>query len=137
MKTIAALLALLALPLFAADTKKAPAKKTVTAKAAEPLTIPKDAVQNANGSYSYTDKSGKRWVFNNTPFGISRIEDVGPAVEKEPIKEAVTGIESGDSVKFTRKTPFGDMKWEKKKTELNDEERAVLAKQQAAAPGKQ
>ena len=42
------------------------------------VTIPKDAVQNADGSYSYTDKQGKKWLYRNTPFGVARSEDKGP-----------------------------------------------------------
>jgi len=36
-------------------------------------------------------------------------------------------------VKFERQTPFGTTKWEKNKTDLTDDERAILAAQKPAA----
>ena len=41
-------------------------------KTLKSLTIPKDAVANADGTWSYTDKQGKHWTYSNTPFGVSR-----------------------------------------------------------------
>ena len=42
-----------------AETKK----KGKTAPARPVVTIPKDAVQSPDGTYSYTDKDGKKWTY--------------------------------------------------------------------------
>ena len=65
MKTWIAIFALSAMAFAApADIKK---KKTAAhtkpaAPAAQQIVIPKDATPNPDGSYSYTDKAGKKWL---------------------------------------------------------------------------
>jgi hypothetical protein len=67
-----ALLCAVALSAQTGDTTPAPAKKTTKAAApkkattimAQPLTIPSDAVAKPDGSYAYTDKAGKKWIYN-------------------------------------------------------------------------
>lgn len=123
----------------AADSKKkttAPAKPPV----AQPLVIPKDASPNPDGTYSYTDKAGKKWIYSKTPFGISKIQDMSgsaPALAAAPAGTYMKAFDNGDTVKFERQSPFGTSKWEKKKSELTDEERAVLERQAAAAKSEQ
>jgi hypothetical protein len=134
MKQLLILLAL-ACAAFGADAK-ATAKKAAPAKpqtrVVQPLTIPPDAVANSDGSYSWTDKAGKKWIFNKTPFGISKMEDMGPAPVSPSGDPLLTVTDNGDTVRFERKSPFGNTKWEKKKTELNEDERRALEQQQAA-----
>ena len=117
------------------STKKAAAKKAPTA---QPLTIPKDAVPNADGTYSYTDKAGKKWLYAKTPFGISKTEDVTAASSAAPATapagQEVKAIDKGDTVTFQRNTPFGATTWDKKKTDLTDEERHILEAQQQPKP---
>jgi hypothetical protein len=109
-------------------TKKAPAP------APQAVTIPKDAVLNADGTaYTYTDKAGKKWLYAKTPFGIikSAVSETG-ASDAAPVD--LTGakvIDKGDSVRFERQTPFGNVVWEKKKTELTDSERQLVDAQKA------
>ena len=99
---------------------------------AKPLVIPPDAVPNPNGTYAYTDKAGKNWIYSKTPFGISRIEDMGAAPSgfvTTPKEQLIKSTDAGDTVKFERQTPFGTTKWEKKKSEMNDEERSIFQSQ--------
>ncbi len=42
-------------------------------RSVDPLTIPKDAVSNPDGTWSWTDKQGKKWIYAKTPFGVSRV----------------------------------------------------------------
>src|SRR5207302_1259855 len=115
----------------------APAKPV--APVAKPLVIPPDATPNPNGTYSYTDKSGKKWIFSKTPFGISKAEDMtgsAPMFAAAPAGQFITATDNGETVKFERQSPFGSTKWEKKKTELNDEERAAVARQAVQAQQK-
>jgi hypothetical protein len=44
----------------------------------------------------------------------------------------ITAVEDGDVIRFERKAPFGSQKWTRKKTELNDEERAVIEQSRGA-----
>jgi len=91
--------------------------------------LPAGAVQVEPYLYRYTDSSGKNWMYRQTPFGMSRWEEGSiqapqPSADKgEPV--VVTDL--GDSVRFQRKTPFGFGTWVRKKTELTDEEKALLA----------
>jgi hypothetical protein len=110
-----------------ADTaakKAAPALKTI-----QPLTIPKDAKPGENGTFKYTGKDGKKWIYSTTPFGVSRVEDMGPAPESYAVPVASKAIDLGDTVRFEQPGPFGIIRWEKKKSELTGEERQVLDKQ--------
>jgi hypothetical protein len=121
-----------------ADKKTTAAKKPTAAAAkpapptVKPLVIPPDAVINPDGTYAYTDKGGKKWIYSKTPFGISRIEDVGTAPAgfvTTPKEQLIKSTDAGDTVKFERQTPFGTTKWEKKKSEMTDEERGIFLSQ--------
>ncbi len=116
--------------------KTATSKKKLAAKAAptaQANTIPADATANPDGTYSYTDKAGKQWTYNKTPFGISKIENVsagsGGAMTAAPAPSTVKSTDHGDTVLFEKPTPFGTSKWEKKKSELSDEERSIFQSQ--------
>ena len=39
--------------------------------------------------------------------------------------ESTKAVEDGDSIRFERASPFGVTRWQRKKAELNDMERAV------------
>jgi hypothetical protein len=149
----------------ATDPDKATSAKTPPpAKTVQPTTIPKDAVPNGDGSYTWTDKSGAKWLFKKTPFGVSKTSAVKPEAQPDsqpqprtkavetnngvelqrdtPFGTAKSGTDTkssppvkatvvGDVVRFERKTPFGTTKWEKKKSELTDDERKILEQQNA------
>ena len=107
---------------------KAPAKKTAKTAAPQPLTIPKDATANPDGTYSWTDAQSHKWLYVKTPFGITRTEVTQAPAEANPLA-GVTAFDAGDKVRFERASPFGVTKWEKNKTDLTDEERALLTAQ--------
>ena len=116
------------------DNSKEPASATAkAADTAKPSGIPTDAVKDADGDYHSTDAQGKKWIYRKTPFGVSRMEDTG---ERQTAKAAPDGAgikatEDGDKVRFERPGPFGVWKWEKKKSELNEDEKAALQNSQA------
>jgi hypothetical protein len=126
-------------PATPAKAKTSATKKTTkttapqVTKTAQPLTVPKDAVLNADGSYSWTDKSGSKWLYNKTPFGVSRTQDTTGAAPAgliaTPPEQLVKTTDQGDTVKFARQSPFGVTTWEKKKSEMTDDERAIFRKQ--------
>ena len=117
---------------------KAAKKATAATKATtpQPLTIPADAVANADGTFAWTDKQGKKWTYVKTPFGVMRSE-VTPAPTASASLAGVKAFDEGDKVRFEQPSPFGVIKWEKKKTEMTDEERDLVTKQAASQNAKQ
>jgi hypothetical protein len=113
-----------------APKKAAPAKAAKPAKAPESIQIPAGAVETAPNTFAYTDSQGKKWIYRKTPFGVVRMDEkdynAPPASvpEQKPVK--VTAVERGDTVHFERPGPFGVYKWDRKKSELTDEERRWL-----------
>ena len=105
-------------------------KSAKPATAPQALTIPKDAVKNDNGTYSYTDKQGKNWIYRNSPFGVIKTvaPEAGADTRSNPSQPAaaVKVIDKGDTVQFERSSPFGPTRWEKKKSDLTDEERKMV-----------
>jgi len=121
--------------------KSAPAAPKAAAKAApkvgdasKPMPIPPDAVLGEDGDYHFTDPEGKKWIYRKTPFGVTRLED---SPERAAAKAAaadgagIKATEVGDIVRFERLGPFGVWKWEKKKSDLDDSEKAALRNAQA------
>jgi hypothetical protein len=138
MRTSITLFALLATGLLMAQSDQKPADKETAKKAAAkkpaPLTIPKDAVKNPDGTYSYTDKEGKKWRYVNTAFGVMRSEDNPDAPASAiPPAQWTKATDNGDTVIFEKPTPFGPARMEKKKSDLTPEERAFLDSQAATS----
>ena len=102
--------------------------------ASKPTPIPAAAVLAADGDYHYTDPQGKKWIYRKTPFGVTRMEDTP---ERSTAKAAaangagIKATEDGEIVRFERLGPFGLWKWEKKKSELDETEKAALENSQA------
>jgi hypothetical protein len=97
--------------------------------------VPKGAEEVGPNLFRYTDPQGKRWMYRNTPFGVSKWEEKPGDQLPAPETSASAGISAtdlGDSVQFQRATPFGPQKWTRKKSELTDDEKAALATQQNA-----
>jgi len=112
-------------------------KKPATAQPSV-VTVPQGATQVEPNLYRYTDSGGKTWMYRQTPFGISKWEDTGDspqqpsAARPQPSSaesQPVAVVDLGDSVRFEKKTPFGAAQWVRKKTELTDEEKAMVAAQ--------
>ena len=126
-----------ALALSAQDTQ-APKKRTPPATpkvtdGSKPMAIPTAAVQGADGDFHYTDPQGKNWIYRKTPFGVVRMEDTPDRATAKDAAANGAGIkatEDGDVVHFERKGPFGMWKWDKKKTELDETEKAALKNSQ-------
>ena len=113
------------------DTKTPPKKIT---KIPPSPTIPKDATPLPDGSFRYVDKAGMKWIYRQTPFGVSKTEEriVAPPVQKVS-DDPTRSKDMGDSVQFTRPTPFGDKVWTKKKTELDTYEQGIWERDQQKA----
>ena len=120
--------------LFAAsDSNKSPAsppakKAAQSAAQSGSTSIPPDAVEIGPQAYRYKDADGKVWIYRRTPFGISKVEDraVDQATPAKP-QAKVQAFDRGDSVRFEQQTPMGPRVWERKKSELNAQEKTWLA----------
>jgi hypothetical protein len=93
---------------------------------------PASAERIADDTYRYVDPKGKKWIYKKTPFGWSKQDEsqmAAPVKKEEEEYARVVGID-GDTIRFERPGPFGSFKWEKKKSELNDMEKAALTRSQ-------
>ncbi len=119
-------------PAPAQSQQQTAAKKTTQKSAIQG--IPAGAVKIDENTYRFQEKDasgkpGKVWLFRRNPFGVSKIEEKDAAkigTPLTPVEVPVVAIEQGDSYRFERSGPFGSKVWTKKKTELNDEERAII-----------
>ncbi len=121
-----------------AAKKKAPSKAAAVSPkpiVPKPITIPAGAVEYAPNSFRYTDKQGKKWIYDKTPFGVMRRPESAASTQTPSANEYsdVKASDAGDSVRFERASPFGPVKWERKKSELNDTEKIVWEREQARA----
>lgn len=155
MKTYILVSGLLVASLAPAQTsaKAAASKKTAAATKRDP-SLPEGVPDGAKSYKPYywrwVDKKGVAWIYHTTPFGVVHDEEnADDRAEMAAIKaktsakrpDMVPGdlvvVDKGDSLEFTRPTPFGASRWTTKKTELNEEEAAAWARTQAAAAAQQ
>ena len=118
---------------FAGAEDRQPAKKAAAKKAAAPpaeVTVPAGATLTEPGTWTYTDAKGKKWIYRQTPFGIAKSEDK-PAQPSATAVIPITAVEDGDKIRFERPGPFGVYRWEKKKSELSEDERAAWQRSKA------
>ncbi len=114
---------------LAAQTTKSTKRSTQPAAAPAEVTVPKDAVLQSDGNFHYTDAQGKKWLYRKTPFGVSKVEDK-PVTAVKPEQDTLTvATDAGDSVHFEKPSPFGTVKWDKKKTELDPNEQSIWNRQ--------
>jgi hypothetical protein len=100
-------------------------------QAPKPLAVPQGAGATSPSTYRYTDAEGRKWIYHTSPFGVTR------ELEGEPQRfvrdfATVKAAEQGDSIRFERPTPFGPIRWQTKKSELNEMERTVWEREQAS-----
>jgi len=127
-------LSMAAMMLSAADRPAAQknAKPKAVPIAPKLVQIPADAVQIGPTSYRYTGPDGKTLLYVKTPFGITVAEEKPQPVPSEDHRfDSITATEDGDTVRFARPTPFGMIRWQKNKSELNEMEQAVWGRELA------
>lgn len=89
--------------------------------------IPAGAKEVQPYVYSYTDAHGNKWMYRETPFGVTKWQasDVpAPSMPEAPSPVTVTDL--GEQVRFERTTPFGHTVWTSKKSALTDDEKILL-----------
>ncbi len=88
--------------------------------------IPSGAFEIGPHTYSYTDASGVAWTIRETPFGVTKWRDSDVPPPPPPQPNPVSATETGDRVRFERKTPFGDYVWTRKRSELTPDEKLLF-----------
>ena len=129
--------------------RKAAAAAAARKPAPPAVTVPANATRVDENTWTHTDPQGKTWTYRQTPFGLQKSEattqpnpfplpeatrdrqspfsaEGTPALPSATAAEEVSVTESGESITFQRKTPFGNNRWTKKKSEMTAEERALL-----------
>ena len=137
---------------------QSPPVKKKAKVASAPLVIPKTAVDQGDGSFRYVDPKGTAWIYRQTPFGLSRSLEsaVGQPAGKTPFGQSksqaaaiaavtsaqasakesddpnakVTAVAKGESIEFSRPSPFGVIRWQKSKNDLTADEQKILARVQ-------
>ena len=110
----------------APPAKKVAQPKAATAAAVKVTKIPDGAVQIDATSYRYTAPDGKSKLYVKTPFGImSADEQPVPAASNDRPNDGVKATVEGDTIHFERPSPFGVFRWQKKISDLTEQERAV------------
>ena len=112
-----------------AQSHKAAAKTTATVD--RPAGVPADAQEIQPYLYRYTDAQGKKWLYRQTPFGLSKWEDkpvdaAAAAARAAENSVPVTVVDLGDSYRFEKETPFGLTHWVRRKAELTEAESALV-----------
>ena len=124
------------LGIFVALAEEQPAPKKVKEKKspAPPaeLTLPAGAKQVDAATYTFTDAQGKKWIYRKTPFGLARLEDKPVEANAPPVAAGpeITAKEDGDTIRFERPGPFGTYRWQKKKSELTEDEKVAWQRAQ-------
>lgn len=87
---------------------------------------PKDAKKIDDTHWRWVDpKTGKAWVYYFG--GVSWIRKPEEQVQlNKPASRALSAVDRGETVEFTRNMPMGPTRWTKKKSELNADEQAAL-----------
>lgn len=98
------------------------------APAAAAVTVPSDATQVDANTWRYTDKDGKAWLYRRTPFGLIKMEDKPERAAAPAATDTLKAVEEGDHVNFERASPFGPRRWTKKTANLDEDEKAALAR---------
>lgn len=115
------------------ETKAQPKPKDAMVEAV----LPEGAKEIAPFTWRYTDPQGKTWIYRRTVFGLAKFEEKADKKTEEAEAPAnIRAFEEGDSIRFERPTPFGVVRWIRKKAELNDAEQAVWDRERRGQPEK-
>ncbi|HBY58438.1 MAG TPA: hypothetical protein DEH78_01365 [Solibacterales bacterium] len=116
---------------------KPAAPATKAAKPGKAITVPQGATLVETGLWKHTGKDGLTWFYRQSPFGVIKVAEKDMQFKPDPgvtsAAATILAVEEGDTVRFEKPSPFGLVRWTKKKTELNDVELAAWKRTQDAA----
>jgi hypothetical protein len=82
------------------------------------------------------DAAGVKWLYRQTPFGPVHWAEKSDAPPAPDIDKTFPGLkiaEEGDTLHFERPSPFGLLKWSRKKSQLNELEKAAWERANSGA----
>jgi len=65
------------------------------------------------------------------------LEEKAAAEAASPGQDYILATEDGDTIRFERPSPFGPYRWQRKKSELSESERAIWNRQRSAVTARQ
>ena len=129
MKTIAHILLIAVLPL-AAQTTRNTKKTTPPAAVPAEVVIPKGAVERPMATSITQTRKAKSGCTARRPSASRKWKiSPSPAQAAEQEDKITVATDAGDSVHFEKPSPFGTVKWDKKKTELDSNEQSIWNRQ--------
>jgi hypothetical protein len=99
-----------------------PKKDEKPAPKATGLRLPAEAVKVGPAAWRYVDKDGKVWLYRGMVTGLVRMPESASGKNFTGLKV----IDKGDTYRFERPAVVGLSVWERKKSELNDDEKAMV-----------
>lgn len=104
-----------------------------------PAGVPANAKMVDEDTWRVIDEKGKPWIYKRSPFGLMKSPELTEQEQRarDGVGDPLDGMsvkEDGDKLKFSRPGPFGMYTWTKKKTELDDREKAVWERTKAQKP---
>jgi hypothetical protein len=111
--------------------KPAPAEPEAKPYVPQTMNPPAGSVEIAPNEWRYIEKGSagkpdKVWIYRRTPFGLAKSEEEPPSSTDSAV--GVEAVDKGENVEFSTNSPFGIKRWTKKKTELDEIERAAWAR---------
>jgi len=103
-----------------------------------PAGVPANAKKINDDTWRIVDEKGKAWHYQSTPFGWMKAAALSTSEQQkrdgvgDPV-EGMTVREEGEMLRFSRPGPFGAYNWTKKKTALDEVEKAVWSRAQKSA----
>ena len=116
----------------APSVQRKESRPTPPPRKAEALEIPAQAAEVEPGAFPFTDGDDKTWLYRKTPFGVMRFESkTADLVSPSRDLLDVQAPEDGKTIRFELETRFGGSRWQTKKSQLNEKERAAWGRQLA------
>ena len=106
-----------------------------------PAGVPANAQKINEDTWRIVDEKGKVWHYKSSPFGWMKAPALSVAEQQkrdgvgDPIED-ITVKEEGEMLRFSRPGPFGAYNWTKKKTNLDEAEKAVWSRAQTQKSAK-
>jgi hypothetical protein len=111
----------------AVSTKKTKAVAKKVAAPPEPSGLPATAKQLPDGDWRWVDAKGTAWIYHRGMMGYSRWPEKNAPRASTPVGINLQVEDLGETVRFSRRSPFSTSTWTKKKTEAMDsDEQAAL-----------
>ncbi len=104
----------------AAAPKKAKGAAKKAEAPPEPSGLPATAKQMPDGDWRWVDAKGTAWIYHRGMMGYSRWPEKNAPRASTPAGINLQVEDLGETVRFSRRSPFSTSTWTKKKTDAMD-----------------